>query len=310
MQLVWLEDFIELAHTRSFARAAENRFITHPAFGRRIRALETWVGAPLLQRSQPVSLTPAGTQFLETCNYVIGALHTSRAQLQENLSSSGQVLRIATGRTLSTTFFPGWYESLAHRLGAFSVHLTTSGSQEAIARLANGDVELLLTYSSPLTRLLIDPKRFEAQPLASEVLLPVSAPGVRGRLRHPISFNPAAPTPWLAFASTLTLRGILANHLAKLDKMPALHSIYQSDSYDSILEMARRGMGLAWLPERLVSEDVRQGRLLVAGDSKLRVNFEISLYRLRTESNEQVRRIWDDLSAGDSQTTASVHKTG
>ena len=60
MQLAWLEDFVELARTRNFSRAAENRFVTSPAFGRRIRALEEWVGAPLAERKQPVSLTPAG----------------------------------------------------------------------------------------------------------------------------------------------------------------------------------------------------------------------------------------------------------
>ena len=40
MQLKWLEDFIVLAQERSFTRAAELRHVTHPAFGRRIRALE------------------------------------------------------------------------------------------------------------------------------------------------------------------------------------------------------------------------------------------------------------------------------
>ena len=40
MQIKWLEDFKELAKTRSFSRAAENRNVTHPAFGRRIKALE------------------------------------------------------------------------------------------------------------------------------------------------------------------------------------------------------------------------------------------------------------------------------
>ena len=40
MQLKWFEDFLALAQTRSFSRAAELRHVTHPAFGRRIKALE------------------------------------------------------------------------------------------------------------------------------------------------------------------------------------------------------------------------------------------------------------------------------
>ena len=42
MQLKWLEDFVALAQERSFTRAAELRHVTHLAFGRRIRALESW----------------------------------------------------------------------------------------------------------------------------------------------------------------------------------------------------------------------------------------------------------------------------
>ena len=67
MQLKWLEDFITLAQERSFTRAAELRHVTHPAFGRRIRALEAWAGTPLVKRGGgPVTLTAAGASFLET----------------------------------------------------------------------------------------------------------------------------------------------------------------------------------------------------------------------------------------------------
>jgi len=37
-----------LAERRNFSRAAEARHVTQPAFSRRIRALEDWVGTPLV----------------------------------------------------------------------------------------------------------------------------------------------------------------------------------------------------------------------------------------------------------------------
>ncbi|MGH8376765.1 MAG: LysR family transcriptional regulator, partial [Pseudomonas sp.] len=40
----WLEDFSALAATRSFSQAAERRFVTQPAFSRRIRSLEAALG--------------------------------------------------------------------------------------------------------------------------------------------------------------------------------------------------------------------------------------------------------------------------
>lgn len=298
MQLTWLEDFVELARTRSFSRAAENRFVTHPAFGRRIHALEQWVGAELVARTQPLSLTPAGLLFLDAATHTIDVLHAVRAQLQDTTQHPDEVLRVATGRTLARTFFPGWYEAINQRFGPFPVSVSTGGAQEVILRLSSGDVDLLVIYSSPTTRLLIDPQRYESVTLAREVLLPVSASDAKGfpKFRLP-AVDTTTPIPWLAFSQSLTLRGVLAKHLASLPQKLSLRMVYQADSYESILEMAKRGTGLAWLPQRLVQEDLKQGNLLLVGDADMRVSFDISLYRLRGNTNALVNAIWEGVSA-------------
>ena len=61
MHIKWLDDFVSLAKTRSFTRAAEERQVTLPAFGRRIKSLESWVGVPLVNRgTYPATLTEEG----------------------------------------------------------------------------------------------------------------------------------------------------------------------------------------------------------------------------------------------------------
>ncbi|KAB1898868.1 LysR family transcriptional regulator, partial [Micromonospora sp. AMSO1212t] len=52
LELTWLEDFIALAGTRSFSQAAEKRFVTQPAFSRRIRSLEDALGLTLVNRQR------------------------------------------------------------------------------------------------------------------------------------------------------------------------------------------------------------------------------------------------------------------
>ena len=47
----WLEDFVALATTRSFSQAAQKRFVTQPAFSRRIRSLENMLGLTLVNRA-------------------------------------------------------------------------------------------------------------------------------------------------------------------------------------------------------------------------------------------------------------------
>ena len=61
MNLLWLEDFLALTTTGNFSRAAAERNVTQPAFGRRIKALEEWLGVELFDRSsQPVRMTSTG----------------------------------------------------------------------------------------------------------------------------------------------------------------------------------------------------------------------------------------------------------
>ena len=64
MDLDWLKDFLALAEHGNFSRAADARHVTQPAFSRRIRALEEWVGTALFARStQGATITPAGEHF-------------------------------------------------------------------------------------------------------------------------------------------------------------------------------------------------------------------------------------------------------
>lgn len=294
MQLRWLEDFVELARTRSFTRAAENRFVTHPAFGRRIRALEEWVGTQLVERSKPLELTAAGTVFLDAATNALDILHSARTQLQDAAPTLENNLKIATGRTLAATFFPDWYDETVSRIGFFTATLSTSGAEEAILRLAAGEVDLLIVYSSAHTRLLIDQERYDWLSVAREVLVPVSALDAKGRAKYRLAAGPS-PIPWLAFTRTLTLRAVLARHLAEMQNRPTLKPVYQADSYEAILAMARRGTGIAWLPQRLVADDVARGTLAIVGGKDWQIGFDIALYRRRHQPHPVLDAIWQSV---------------
>ena len=104
----WLEDFVMLARERSFSKAAEFRHVTQPQFSRRIRALEMWAGAELVDRSGvPLSLTHAGETLLAASRGVLKELAEARGRIRGPVSGSAWVT-VATGRTLSRTVVPNW----------------------------------------------------------------------------------------------------------------------------------------------------------------------------------------------------------
>lgn len=91
MDLKLFEDLVALARERSFVRAAEARHVTHPAFGRRIRALEAWAGVTLVERGRsPMHLTAAGQSLLLQVQDTFEELLPTREQLRSRQGASSR----------------------------------------------------------------------------------------------------------------------------------------------------------------------------------------------------------------------------
>src|SRR6056297_3507782 len=105
MDINWLIDFVCLGRTLNFSRAAEERNVTQSAFSRRIKSLESWVGAPLIDRSSyPVTLTPAGKQFLGTAQITLAQLTDTRQAIRAAESRRLPLQRIAALHAISVNF--------------------------------------------------------------------------------------------------------------------------------------------------------------------------------------------------------------
>src|SRR4029453_18131155 len=105
MNMIWLEDFLALAATGNFSRAAEDRHSSQPAFSRRIRALEEWVGADLFDRSsQPAQLTEVGEWFAGVAQELIARVSRIPGDARRVARASSLTLQIASTHVLSFTF--------------------------------------------------------------------------------------------------------------------------------------------------------------------------------------------------------------
>ena len=105
MNLSWLEDFLALAASGSFSRAAEERHMTQPAFSRRIRALEEWLGTELFDRSsQPARLTAAGEWFRDTAHDLVARVARVPGEARTVAQAHSTTLRFAATHALSFTF--------------------------------------------------------------------------------------------------------------------------------------------------------------------------------------------------------------
>ncbi len=287
----WLEDFIALARERSFSRAAEARHVTQPQFSRRIRALELWAGADLVNRAGvPLGLTAAGDEFLPAARRAVAALHDARSRIGR-AQGGLEWVTLATGRTLSRTAVPGWLAKVRRATGEFRLRIVTGSIHDGAIALEQGGADFLLSFTHPRLPMLIDDAAFEGMTLGHDELVAVSAPKPDGKPLHALPGTVRKPVPVLGYAPSLALSQILQDGLGRSPRELHLRTVTESDFAESLHEQALQGVGLAWLPRGLVGADLKAGRLVEAGKGHA-VRFEIRLYRPRDPRNELVQKIW------------------
>ncbi|NMM07653.1 LysR substrate-binding domain-containing protein [Polaromonas sp.] len=295
MQLKWLEDFVALAQTRNFSRAAELRHVTHPAFGRRIKALEAWAGTALIERdSSPLALTAAGASLLDNAQQMVGTLGHAREELLDAAGRHENTVSLATGRTLARTLAADLLLRLRPLLAQGELRILTRSLTDTAQMLERGEVDFMLIYHHPLLAVRLSARQYAHLTLAQDKLVPVTRANASGRAQH--SFGAQAATPYLAYAGTLALGRLVQDHLAHNPHAPRLRRVIECDSADAVFEYARKGLGVAWLPWSMVSGACKAGQLVVLGDARLEVSFEVRVYRAKRRLNALAERMWQVLA--------------
>lgn len=281
-----------LARERSFSRAAQLRHVTQPQFSRRIRALELWAGADLVNRATvPLSLTAAGEELLPIARRSADSLHDARARIRQ--SSQGlDWVTLATGRTLSRTAVPQWLAQVKKEVGPLRLRLITGSIAEGATTLEQGGADFLLSFTHPRLPMVLDEHLFESTALGTDDLVAVSAPRADGKPQHALPGTARKPVPVLGYSPTLALAQILQDGLGRSGADLHLHVVTESDFAESLHEQALQGMGIAWLPRALVASDLKTGRLVPAQKQAPGIRFEIRMYRPRNPRNTLVDRIW------------------
>jgi DNA-binding transcriptional LysR family regulator len=289
MELVWLEDFNVLAQSGNFSRAAELRHVTQPAFSRRIRALETWVGVDLFERTtQGATLTDAGQHMLENAQEMTRRLYQMRQEAREVAGKQARTLHFAATHSLSFTFFPGWVRA-AERSGPLeAIRLLSDNMSVCEQMLLGGEVQFLLCHQHPDVPPRFAADQFQSKVVGSDLLMPLQAHDAEAPA------DGAAPQH-LAYTAESGLGRIVAARLRKEDKPPALHTVFSSHLAAVLLSMAQEGKGFAWLPQTLSEPEVRNGKLVRALDAHWDIPVEIRLFRPNTALSDFAEDFWAKL---------------
>ena len=134
--------FVMVASEGSFSRAAEKLNMAQPPLSRQIMQLEEEIGARLLNRGRPLTLTEAGRYFYEQTRQVLSRVEEIRSMTRK--VAQGRVKQFSIGFVASTL-----YESLPELIrrfrltnGAVDVALLEMTTIEQLAALKDGRIDV------------------------------------------------------------------------------------------------------------------------------------------------------------------------
>jgi len=300
LDMEWLEDFLALAKSGNFSRAAEARSIAQPAFSRHIRSLEDWVGVDLVDRSaHPAALTAAGVRFHPLLEDILASMEAARIKARAAHEEETASLRFAVTHVLSLYFFPQWIGSWENSFPPGPMQTMSDSSQACEDMMLQRRVQFVMCYGHPDVRSRLDEGQYPVTELGTETLLPVCTPNEQGQPRFELDGQ--GTVPLLSYSEASGLGRILNHQLHSSARSPAFKSatvVFTAHNGLLIKTMTIKGKGVAWLPQRLITEELRQGQLVLAGEPSWHIPIVIRLYRQRADLTRAAETLWQLASAG------------
>ncbi|SCX26894.1 DNA-binding transcriptional regulator, LysR family [Pseudomonas sp. NFACC25] len=296
MQIKWLDDLLAVAEWKNFSRAAEVRCVTQSALSRRIKSLEEWVGAELVDRgTYPVQLTPAGRTFCEESREALAGLMRLRSSLREVERMPGRSIQVSAGHSLSMTFLPKWLTQFQLHNEQFNARVVAANIHDAVIALEEGGCDLMIVYHHPLAPILLDPAKFGSLTLGHDAFIPLCAPDKKGQPLYRLPGTSTKAVPHLAYTATTFLGRVADIVIKNGPSVSVLERCYEADMAMLLMRMAIEGYGVAWLPQSAVIDELQRGQLVKAGGDEWSTRLEIRSYCSITNENPTMRSLWKTL---------------
>ncbi|MEH6627868.1 MAG: LysR family transcriptional regulator [Motiliproteus sp.] len=288
MDTKWIEDFLALAKHGSFTKAAESRFVTQPAFSRRIRSLENWLGVTLVDRSTyPTKLTKIGVEMVTPMGETLNNIYDMRSRFQEK-SNRENMLLLSTQHSLAVSFFPQWYNQISSFIKNNGIRVNASNLHDCIDFFLSGHSDFLLCYSSPNIYPELEREGVTGVQIGVEHLLPVcpAAMGLKTEDKGVASID-LVGFPSEAFFGRL----IQKECISALSQTTHFELVYETALTEGVKAMVMQGAGMAWLPARLVQKELDRNELELIEEFPV-VEMKIMLYRQSNPCKEGVMDFW------------------
>jgi DNA-binding transcriptional LysR family regulator len=254
MEIQQLETFLAVATNGGFHRAAEALRISQPAVSARIGALEHSLSTRLFERGPGgLSLTHSGRALRPHAEQLLRQVALARQAVHELQPAFGGALPIAASLSICTYLLPEVLKNYQTKHADVVVSVRSGNSAQVLKMVLDGEVEF------GIARSLHHPE-VETISLRDDPLILVGHPGHPSVARRKLRLEEVESVPIISYdrgSSDWTLMNGLFRREGLLPNV-----VLEVETIEACKRMVLRKLGLAFLPQIAVVEELRRKKLV------------------------------------------------
>ncbi len=240
LDLHLLVQFVVLARTKNFTRAAEELHLSQSALSRAIQKLEDQLGQPLFERKpREIVLTDLGGLLLDRAKEILKLMEDTFSELSE-AGKRGRV-RLGAIPTIAPYFLPTLLASFAKKHPEISVIVQEDTTDMLIKRCSHGEIDLALLALPVITRQL------DIEPLFDEELLLLLPLGHPLEAEKKITAESVDGYPFVMLNEAHCLSENIASFCRKQSVQPV--TIERTSQLATVQELVSLNHGVSIVPE-------------------------------------------------------------
>jgi len=290
MEMRSLQLFLEVADQKSFTRAGEKLGYSQPTVSFQIRQLERELGVVLFDRiGHTVSLTEAGREAL----YYAQQICTLSRQMAETAEGPREIsgnLRLGMADSLCMPLIATGFHRLHSRYPRLSLQILPAGTDELFRMLDRNEVDMVCTLDSHIYNaayVIADEERIGVHFVAA------ADSALAGQ--EQVTIRQLLEQPFLLTEKGMSYRRLLEEALAR--ESLSVQPVLETGRADLLCQLAAEGTGIAFLPDYVTEQAVRDGAVCRLNTPQLQVEvWKQILYRRDKWMSGPMRAMLDYLT--------------
>ncbi|MCL5015668.1 MAG: LysR family transcriptional regulator [Firmicutes bacterium] len=254
MMLSHLKTFIRIIDAGSLTRAAEQLSLTQPAVTKQLAALEeTFDTRLVIRQGRKLRLTPSGEVLYHYAKRILVLVDQTYEAIAEIERPGQGEIHLGAVSTIAVFSLPKVLVTFTRNFPSLRVRVHIGEIQDTLDRVIRQDIAVGMV-TVPIVHPQID-----SVPLFQDPVRLVVSPDKAKRLPASLNLQELSHMEFISYKTPSRFRTFMDGILEQHGIIP--HVLMEFNSHDLVKSMVKVGLGVAFVPESVVAEDLVAGTI-------------------------------------------------